>query len=536
MLKTAAIFSDNMVLQRNKNIVIWGTTDSPLVEASINGVTVSATVRDGSFKIILPPMKAGGPYTLVISTDRDKLEYSNIMLGEVWLAGGQSNMEFELQGCKEGDKELANMCESVRFYYTPKNSWVGDELLEAEEKSCWELSDSPDRGKWSAVGYYFARELSKKLGVTVGVIGCNWGGTSASCWVSREYLEKRTELASYLQEYDEAVKDICLEDYAKAWDEYLVYQAEFDVKVGEYYKTCPNPTWDEAISLFGESKYPGPMGPRNFTRPCGLYETMLSRVCPYTIAGFIFYQGEEDDHKPYTYDILLETLIKQWRNDWDDDTLPFINVQLPIFTEMGEDDFKNWPLIREAQMRVYNTVKNTGIAVALEKGEIYNIHPIDKKPVGERLARQALYHVYKLVSAEEAFGPMYESHSYEADGILIVLKHVYGGLTYSQDVETIGAVGGFELAGEDKVYYKARASFADENTNNRLARGENKIVLKLTCDEVDAPVYARYCWTNYQEIGLFGGNGLPLAPFRTDTHDGAKATGSRKGFVIEVKR
>lgn len=533
MLKTAAIFSDNMVLQRHKNIVIWGTTDSSAVSASIDDISVSGIVKDGSFKIILPPMNAGGPYTLTVSTDSEKLEFNNIMLGEVWLAGGQSNMEFELQNCKDGDRELDNMCENVRFYYTPKNSWVGEELFEAEASSCWELADSTERGKWSAVGYYFARELSEKLGVTVGVIGCNWGGTSASCWVSREYLEKRTELASYLQKYDEAVKDICLEDYAKEWDEYVVYQAEFDRKVGEYYQTCPNPTWEEALSLCGECKYPGPMGPRNFTRPCGLYETMLSRVCPYTIAGFIFYQGEEDDHKPYTYDILLETLIKQWRNDWEDDTLPFINVQLPIFMEMGQDDFKNWPLIREAQMRIYNTVKNTGIAVALEMGEIYNIHPTDKRPVGERLAKQALYHVYKLAQSEEAFGPMYESHSFDANGILVVLKHVYGGLTYSRDVETIGAVGGFEVAGEDKVYHTAHASFVDEETNDRLVKSGNKVVLRISSDEVDAPRYARYCWTNYQEISLFGGNGLPVAPFRTDVKDGARATGSRQGFVAE---
>ena len=211
---------------------------------------------------------------------------------------------------------------------------------------------------------------SEKLGVTVGIIGCNWGGTSASCWMSREFLGQQLCLSSYLEEYDSIVAKQDEAEYLKEWEEYLVYQAEFDKNVGNYYATSPNPTWDEAIRLFGENKYPGPVGPRNEHRPCGLYETMVSRIAPYTLAGFLYYQGEEDDHKPYTYYELLSTLVKQWRHDWKDDTLPFMLVQLPIFQGEGEPDYQNWPFIREAQMKLYNTVKNTGIAVILDRKSV----------------------------------------------------------------------------------------------------------------------------------------------------------------------
>ena len=218
-------------------------------------------------------------------------------------------------------------------------------------------------------------------------------------------MEQETLLKPYLDKYDNAVKGQNPEEYIKSREEYIKYQAEFDKNVGHYYETAKNPTWDEAISLFGENQYPGPMGPRNETRPSGLYDSLLKRVMPYTLRGFLYYQGEEDDHMPYTYYTMLSTLIRQWRHDWRDEQLPFMIVQLPMFKNDGEPDYHNWPFIREAQMRVFKTVKNTGIAVILDKGEYGNIHPVQKDVVGERLCEQALYHVYKNDNEKSAFGP-----------------------------------------------------------------------------------------------------------------------------------
>ncbi len=531
MLKLPAVFSDHMVLQRNKRISVWGHSDGKKV--SIRLIDDKNTelcreiteVDDGEWFTYLSPLNAGGPYLMEIKSGQDVVCYEDVMIGEVWLAGGQSNMEFELHNCRDGESLVENAKdEGVRFYYTPKVSWVGEELLREEANCSWELCKPETCGRWSAVGYFFGKKLAEKLGVTVGILGCNWGGTSASCWMSREALESRKSLSSYLDEYDFVVATRTEEEYLEQYKEYKRRQGIFDEKVGEYYKNSSNPTWEEAVSLYGPNLYPGPMGSRSERRPNGLYESMLKRVMPYSLKGFIYYQAEEDDHKPYIYGELFEALIECWRRDWRDESLPFIFVQLPMFSDFGAEDFKNWPFLREAQAKVFNTVKNTGMAVALDMGEFGNIHPIDKKPVGDRLANQALYQVYSQASEEEAFGPIYKDYMIDNDKVYIQLEHVFDGLSCEN-----GEITGFEIAGKDRVYYPATAMLlADEETNNAFTAQ-----LVISCDKVKKPVYARYCWTNYSEVTLFGGNGIPVAPFRIRTDDGAIATGNRQGIIME---
>lgn len=524
MLQLPAIFSDDMVLQRGKNVAIWGETDRTSVTLSFAGQLVDAVVQNGKFQALLAPMDAGGPYELQIrafddradETAFDELTYRNIMMGEVWLAGGQSNMELELQNSQDGAEIVKGLDNPlIRFYYTPKVPYVGDKLAEAEAESHWDLCTPEAAGRWSAVGYYFAKKLAEELDVTVGIIGCNWGGTSASCWMSREALENDRRISRYIEEYDEIVENQDPEEYIRAREAYLVYQAEFDKNVGHYYETAENPTWGEALELFGENQYPGPMGPRSELRPCGLYETMLQRVCPYTLAGFLYYQGEEDDHRPDTYYELLHALVQLWRKDWGDDELPFMLVQLPMFQAVDEKDYQNWPLIREAQMRLFQTVKNTGIAVILDQGEYGNIHPTKKDSVGYRLADQALYLVYARGREEDIFGPIY--HSYQVDGKRMILNFAYAGQGICCKADTVA---GFEIAGEDQIYHPAEA----EISGNKIA---------IWAENVPKPMYARYCWTNYREVSLFGANGLPVAPFRTSMKDGAVATGSRNTGEFE---
>jgi sialate O-acetylesterase len=241
------------------------------------------------------------------------------------------------------------------------------------------------------------------------------------------------------------------------------------------------------------------MGIKNPFRICGMHETMISRIAPYTLRGFLYYQGEEDDRRPDSYYALLRRLIECWRWEWHDDELPFMLVQLPMFMYKGDTDRKNWCKIREAQMRIFKTVKNTGIAVISDCGEYGNIHPINKKPVGERLFLQALYHVYGFKDAD-AFGPIYRTHSYRGDGINIILDNAENGIM------VIGSPDGFEIAGADKKFYRAKAEI---NGNSIFIRSDN----------VKKPKYARYAWTNYMEVKIFGRNGIPLAPFRTHTED-----------------
>lgn len=509
MLQLASIFTNHMVLQRNKNIAVWGECDGERVSVSCNGHTVCAVSEDGHFHAVLPPMPAGGPYTMQAACGTEQIFLEDVMVGEVWFAGGQSNMELELQNSFNGQEELEQIAaQQVRCFYVPKYAFACEEYDTAWKNSTWECADREVSGKWSAVAYYFAKELSGRLGVTVGIINCNWGGTSASCWMSREMLEQNRAISSYIEEYDRIVENQVFEEYVKEREEYILYQTEFEKNVSHYYETAQNPTWDEAIALFGENKYPGPMGPYSEFRPAGLYQMMVSRICPYTLQGFIYYQGEEDDHKAASYYELLSSLVKQWRGDWQDDSLAFLVVQLPVFQNVGEPDFKNWPLIREAQMRLFQTVKNTGIAVILEQGEYGNIHPTKKEPVGHRLALQAFCQVYQLCSREEAFGPVYCGYFVEGNTMTVLFDYAADGFVCKGDVT------GFELAGADRVYYPAEFTIQGSQ-------------IALTSAHVEEPVYARYAWTNYQEIGLFGKNGLPAAPFRTSCMDGSTITGSR---------
>ena len=502
ILSCAPVFSDNMVLQRNKNIAVFGMAyDNMKVTVMLNGKTVEATAKDHKWSVLLPPMEAGGPYEMTALSGDERITFCNIMIGEVWLAGGQSNMELELQNSLGGKKVLENIdSANVRFYYTKKNPYIDEFFYADERNNCWKTASEENSANWSAVGFYFAKKLSEDLGVTVGIIGCNWGGTSASAWMPRETLLADSDMRSYADEYDEAMGGKTFEQYLAELDDYNAYVEVWQPKINEFYAKHPDGEWGDALEFAGPCRYPEPLGPKSPFRAGGLYETMLMRVCPYTLAGFIYYQGESDDHKPNFYYKLFKALIEQWRNDWQDDSLPFLFVQLPMFINRGEEDRKHWCIIREAQMRVHQTTANTGIAVILDCGEYGNIHPVDKEPVGERLELQALCHVYGMISEKEAYGAIYKSFEYKDGGMLLYFDHAEDGF----DVR--GEAVGFEIAGEDKLYHKAEVTVQNDKIFARSG-------------EVKEPKYLRYNWVNYGEVTVFSKNGIPLAPFRTSRDD-----------------
>lgn len=503
MLSCAPIFTDHMVLQRRKNINVWGIAyDGTTVTVEINGVSAQSDTKNHRWSVVLPQMEAGGPYEMTVSGGGESVTYTDIMIGEVWLAGGQSNMELELQNSLNGREVLASIKDvNVRFYYTKKNAYI-DEFFYADEKNnSWTVVSPENSACWSAVGYYFGKKLSEDLGVTVGIIGCNWGGTSASAWISRKMLEEDVDTKTYVDEYDAAMSGKNFEEYCAELEDYNNWYNEWQPKINEFYAKNPTGEWGDALAFAGPCRYPEPLGPKSPFRASGVYETMLKRVCPYTLAGFIYYQGESDDHKPQMYYKLLKMLIEQWRSDWNDDELPFIMVQLPMHINRGEEDRKHWCLIREAQMRVHQTTRNTGIAVILDCGEYGNIHPVDKQPVGERLELQALYHVYHTIGAEQAYGAIYKSCQYGEDGITLSFDHAQDGF-YMKDAKDVG----FEIAGADKKYYPARAQLMGDK-------------IYVSSHEVSNPKYVRYNWVNYGEVTVFTANGIPLAPFRTDRND-----------------
>lgn len=543
IFSVAAVFSDNMVLQRNRFISFFGDADDDFsVTVTLfneNGKILSqnkAASHDGKWKVKLEPQSAQNNCKIDISatdgTTSINKTFSNVCIGEVWLAGGQSNMEFELQNCTEGPDELTNQKDdpNVRFYYTNKIAWKDEHFYEAEKNTCWQTWESNGKKSWSAVGYFFAKKLAQDLGCTVGVIGCNWGGTSASAWMKKDYLSVDDDLRTYLTEQEEATAGKSIEQQIKEYEDYEKEYSEWDKKYAKLWQEKPGISWEEAEKLLGKNPWPGPKSCKNPYRPTGLYECMLSRITPYTLQGVIWYQGESDDHKPQMYAKLFGMMIQNWREDFDNPELPFIFVQLPEHRYEQDKDFKHWCLIREAQLKIHQTVKNAWMTCAMGLGQFSDIHPRAKKTLAERMEQNALANVYKKLPSENVLSPILKDYFSKDGKITLVFDNADNGFSIHDDSQTLenykklekiqgndvpSDFTGFEVAGIDGVYYPAKFAFG--GTDSHL----NTII--LCSSKVPQPVFARYAWYNYGPSPVFGKNGLPLSPFRTSQNDGATA-------------
>lgn len=497
----ASVFSDHCVLQRGKEIRVWGCAPhGTKVKVTLNDKTAETVAQGHDWEVTLSAMEAGGPYVMEVTSDGKVYQkFEDVMIGEVWLAGGQSNMEYMLKQDADGAAAMERMADSkVRYYQVQQVPYQDDYFYRVEQENHWMLADDEEKDTWSAVGYYFAERLAKDLDVTVGVIGCNWGGTSACAWQDKESILRHEDTKIYWEEYEELLKCQNPEEYEKERIEYYNYQADWQPRMDAFYASHPTATWEEALAAVGECKWPGPMGPKHEFRPSGLYECMLQRVVPYTLGGVIYYQGESDDHRPGAYYHLLGSMIKTWRRDFREAKLPFLCVQLPIHHYEGDTVPDKWCEIREAQMRLHQEGAVTGIAVALECGEYNNIHPVHKYEVARRLAIQALYHVFRIGLEKDVYGPVYSE--FEVDGSELILRFDYaeqGFLVQGDEITN------FEIAGADEKFVSAKA----------VIRG-NAIV--LSSGEVRIPAAARYMWVDYAKVTLFGANGLPVAPFRTN--------------------
>ncbi|MCQ2598276.1 MAG: sialate O-acetylesterase [Treponema sp.] len=537
MFKTAAVFSDHCVLQRNKNIDVFGWCDSDVtvtVTLSKDGKVLAentalskAKGKESKWIVTLPALKEETGCELKVVCGEYSKTFTDVALGEVWLCGGQSNMEFELQNCKESAEALADPNDpNVRFYYTNKIGWIDDWFYKAEENTCWSKWNSDARKAWSAVGYFFGKKLAEELGCTVGLLGCNWGGTSCSAWMHESYLNTDVELNTYIEEQIEATKGKSIEEQCREYDEYIKRDAEWNKRAQEVYAVRPDIEWNAIQEIVGKNEWPGPKSCKNPYRPCGLYQTMLSRVSPYTMKGVIWYQGESDDHKPNMYAKLFTRMIDNWRTDWNDDQLPFIFVQLTVNRYKADKDFKHWCLIREAQEKVSKTVANTYMTVLMDEGAFNDIHPKQKKIVGERLEAIAMKTQYEgKASNEETFNPTLTS-SVSKDGKMIltfdnatdgfITKEKPAELANLIELEKIqgnkkidamvdGKWTGFEVQDKDGNWYGASAEFKG-NTIEVSAKGV-------------IPVAARYNWYNYCPVTVYNKAGLPVAPFRTNRNE-----------------
>lgn len=495
-MKLAAVFKDNMVLQRDKEIRIFGSCRSgDEIHVSLDGVSKTAEVNGNEFIARFPPLPKKTGIELYVTNGLETITRKNIAIGEVWLAGGQSNMELALSGAKDSEKYLSIAENSrIRYYNVPRMEYKNDEFYKAEATSEWTFGSYEKAKEWSAVAFHFAKMLEDELDLVVGIIGCNLGGTSASVWVDRETLEQNEITALYVKDYDKKVGDKTPEQQISDYEEYKVYHAEWNKKLGEFYAKNPNGSWEDAISYAGENRWPGPMGLSNPFRLSGLYDIMLSRVAPIALRGVIYYQGEEDTAVCERYDAVFNVLISAWRRYFEDENLPFICVSLPMMGYTGAQDDRTWCVVREAQQNAAKKNKNVYTAIALDCGELDNIHPTDKLPVGQRLAYLALDKVYGITC--EADAPEFDGFSQNGDTVTVNFKNTDGGLILKFGESPIG----FEISFDGENYEPANA----EILGDKIIIKANKKVLAV-----------RYQWVNYAPVNLFGKNGLPVASFRS---------------------
>ncbi|HPJ02371.1 MAG TPA: sialate O-acetylesterase [Candidatus Limiplasma sp.] len=490
-LQLAAVFTDHMVVSRNKNVRVFGAAaDGQTVTVALAGQTAQAVASGGRFEAILAPMPAGGPHTMVVTAGESTLTFEDVMIGDVYLAGGQSNMEWALSQA-EGGPELVKTLDNpmIRYVNFPHIAWLDEPALALERTMCWKPLKPGECGDVSAVACHFALELQPELNVPIGIIGCNWGGTSIVCWMDEDTLKQTTAGERLLDEYTQRVKDKSDEQYdaeMKAYDD--TFQAWWK-RVLAAQEQSPGISWSEINDTVGPGPWPQPEGRKSGFRPAGLAKTMLKRIAPYTLSGFLFYQGEEDTKHPHLYRHLLMTMIAFWRDVFLDASLPFLNCQLPMYIGKGEEDVRNWPPLRRAQEQVFADMRNTGLAVLIDCGEFDNIHPKDKKTVGHRLYLQALKVAYGC--------------DIDADSPRALNKRRQGGaliVSLSAPVRVSGEASLFEVAGEDGVFHPAQCEVQGQE-------------LRVYSKAVPVPLCVRYAWVNYGTVHLFGENGLPLAPF-----------------------
>ena len=490
------VFGDNMVLQRDRPIPVWGKADPG------ENITVTfadqkqATTADenGAWQVTLDSLPANKtPQSFVVS-GKNKVTLENVLVGEVWLCSGQSNMEWlvEKSANPEEEKAAANFPE-IRHFKVPRTSSA---FPQSDVKANWQVCSPTTVGGFSAVAYYFARELFQKLDVPIGLLHSSWGGTSIEVWMSPESVATISELAE-LQAKVFSQSSLSPEG-KKRHEEYLAelkkWTAATEVALAKNQPVTeppavPWPAWDNP-------------------QPTQLYKGMIHPLAPFAMRGAIWYQGESNGSDDAIYLNKLQALIGGWRTKWNQGEFPFYIVQLANFSK-ASDDGKTWSKVREAQIAALTSIPNTGLAVTIDIGETKDIHPKNKQDVGKRLALWALAGPYgKDINPS---GPLYKGYSVEGSKIRISFNHAKEGLMIGKKEglaavvpEADGKIKWLEIAGEDQQFKRADAA---------IEGGE----LLVSSPEVPSPVAVRYAFKQDPAgANLYNAEGLPASPFRTD--------------------
>lgn len=478
----ADVFTDHMVLQRNALVKIWGEAKSgSLVEVRFAGQLWKIKAAKGKWQATLKTGEAGGPYKLEVINGNNKVSFQDVLIGDVWLAGGQSNMEFALRRVKDARTEISLAdYPQIRYYKVPRKFYPEQDV----SKASWNVCSPQTASEFSAIAYYFARNIHKELNIPIGIIQTPVGGTTAEAWTSRALLMSDKDFRPIVQHYDSIVNSYGPDGYEKLYKRYVASLTEYQHLSAEQKKYIAKPV--------------EPMGRKNFHRPIGLSETMLSTVIPYTLKGFLFYQGESNTARGAQYRKLFPAMINEWRTSWGQGDIPFLFIQLPRF----ETKTRYWYELREAQYLTSVHVKNTAMVVAFDQGNPKDIHPIVKDTVGWRLSQLALGKVYgKEVVCQ---GPEFKKMTKTDDGsLLLYFDNAGTGLVAKDNASKLS---GFTIAGRDGKFYPAEAVIV----------GKNQVKVKNS--QVTAPVDVRYLWVNSTDMNLFNKEGFPATSFRTDKY------------------
>jgi sialate O-acetylesterase len=467
-------FGDGMVLQRNMPIRIFGeATDGANITVRLNGQEKTAVSQGGNWLLDLDKIPAGGPYEIVIIGDGNTFCFKDVMIGEVWFAGGQSNMAFNLENCIDFEKHLPTAENpKLRFLQIPLTEFgpINTGGLQ------WKNFDKNTVRGFSAVAYFFATELQELLGVTVGIIGSYRGGTWNENWMTPNSIKNTPELKYLFEKYDS--------EYAKYKDE-----AEYEQKYQQYLIDLKN--W-KANGGWSSGKVPmAPMGPKAYQRPSGLYESMIKPLQPYTIKGCIWYQGEANSSRYEEFKTLFPAFIEGWRKSWQNPELPFYFVQLPAY---GKGI--TWPQFRQAQLECFEKIPHSGMVVSEGCGDEKDIHPKVKKPIGDRLAIAVAAEVYK--QPHVPYGPQLKKVNYYKNKAKVSFDYSDNYLVLSKT-----NTDSFEISGEDKKFKVAQIEIKGKT-------------LYIWNNEVQKPKYIRYAYSPYPQMVLFNKEGLPASPFTTE--------------------
>ena len=453
----ARVFSSNMVLQQGRDIPVWGwASPGEKIRVTFKGTTARVkTMKNGSWNVTLPASDYGGPFTMEIK-GKNTIVLENVMVGEVWICSGQSNMEFPVSRSNDATNEISHAgFPDIRLFTVPRaiRQYPSGNI----ENGQWMVCSPETVPGFSAVAYFFARELYNDLKVPVGVIHTSWGATTAETWTSAQTIRNNPDLKDRLAEL-------------------LILDSD---------------------SFMNNVKKPN-------MYPTLLFNGMINPLVPYGIRGAIWYQGESNAARARQYEKIFPDLINDWRRHWGLGDFPFLFVSLANFREPCSAPCESaWAELREVQTRTLR-IPNTGMAVAIDIGKADDIHPGNKQDVAKRLALNALKIAYNKNVVYS--GPIYQSMEIKDGMAHIRFNHVADGLVAK---DKYGYVKGFTVAGEDRVFHWARARITDANT------------VVVFCDVVKNPVAVRYGWAdNPDDLNLYNSAGLPANPFRTDDWPG----------------